>query len=134
MPRHGGRALLVGLLLAWCAATPARAMSPAARQALLDQARAQGELPVIVRLAVPSPAPGEPPDEAAIAAATARLLAALGVAPSPDGSLAGPGIQNVKPFATIPYLALTADPAAIARLLAQPAVLTVEPDQPARVN
>jgi hypothetical protein len=96
---------------------------------LLQRARALGRLPVIVGLAVP-PEGGEPgPDEeAAIARAQARLLQDLGVAAGPDGSLAGPGITNVKPFATIPYLALTAEPGALAKVLRHPLVASAQED------
>jgi hypothetical protein len=90
------------------------------RATLLAKARARGRLPVLIGLTGASPG--------AVEAARARLLADLGVTAGPDGSLAGPGISNVKLFETIPYLALTAEPAALERLLAHPSVASVQED------
>jgi hypothetical protein len=96
------------------------AVPDATRAALLARARALGRLPVIVGLAI---SPGSE-----LGPARARLLGDLGVAPLGDGSLAGPGVTNVKPFATIPFLALTVEPAALERLLAHPLVDSVQED------
>lgn len=103
------------------------AAAPESAQAmLLARARARGRLPVIVGLAVPA-AGGTEPGEAEIAKAQARLLADLGVADTGSG-FAGPGIGNVKLYAAIPFLALTAEPEALARLLRHPLVVSAQED------
>ena len=135
MARHArGHLLAACLLLVLAAPVLGRpAMTMPERQALLDLAQARGRLPVIVALAVPTVAAGEP-TPAAIAAVALGLLRDLGVRPTAEGALGGPGITNVKPFATIPYLALTVDPAALERLLTHPAVRAVEADQAVAPN
>jgi hypothetical protein len=101
---------------------------------LLELARMRGRLPVIVGLAVPFRSEDEvgPAEtaarEAAMTRARARLLKDLGVVAARDGSLSGPGIINVKLFETIPFLALTAEPEALERLLAHPLVDSVQED------
>jgi hypothetical protein len=100
----------------------------AAQARLLARARARGHLPVIVSLVVALPAGRHEPTSAEIAAAQARLLADLGVAAAGDGGLVGPGVGNVKLFEGIPYLALTASPAALERLLGHPLVESVRED------
>ena len=75
---------------------------------------------MIVGLAVP---PGTE-----LGTTRSRLLEDLGVTAAGDGSLAGPGITNVKLFETIPFLALTAEPAALERLLNHPLVDSVQGD------
>lgn len=113
----------------------------AMKAALLERARARGYLPVIVGLAVTPTLGGSEPTpaeasahERAVAAARARLLADLGVVVAGGGSLAGPGISNVKLFEAIPFLALTASPAALERLLGHPLVGSVREDATARHN
>jgi hypothetical protein len=101
--------------------------------ALLEQARTRGRLPVIVGLAVPppenaGPVPDEAVEKAAIDMVRAQLLRDLGVVAGADGTLTGPGITNVKLFDAIPFLALTAEPEALARLLRHPAVTSVQED------
>jgi hypothetical protein len=91
------------------------------RAALLARARALGRLPIIVGLAIPR--------GSELGAARARLLGDLGVTVTAgDGSLASPGVTNVKPLETIPFLALTVEPAALERLLAHPLVDSVQED------
>ena len=95
---------------------------------LLDRARARGRLPVLVSLRMPAGAGGADVT-AEIARRRALLLADLGVAAGAGGALTGPGITNVKPFATIPFVALTVDPAALERLLRHPLVASVAEDR-----
>lgn len=98
---------------------------PAAAQAeLLDRARERGRLAVIVGLA----GPDATRSETAMIQVRDRLLRDLDVAAAADGSLAGPGITNVKLFRAIPFLALTVEPDALARLLAHPLVASVQED------
>jgi hypothetical protein len=93
-------------------------------QRLLDLARRRGRLPVIVGLAVED-ASG---DEAATRRAQQQLLADLGVTAGSDGTLAGPGITGVKLYETIPFLALTADAEAIARIIRNRLVVSIQED------
>jgi hypothetical protein len=100
---------------------------------LLELARIRGRLPVIVGLAVPLRSEELGPaefaeQEAAMARVRARLLNDLGIVAASDGSLSGPGITNVKLFETIPFVALTAEPESLERLLAHPLVESVEED------
>ena len=101
---------------------------------LVESARIRGRLPVIVGFAVPIRPEAElrpaesAAQQAAMTRARARLLRDLDVVAASDGSLSGPGITNVKLYETIPYLALTAEPEALQRLLAHPLVESVQED------
>lgn len=93
------------------------------RTTLLREAEERGRLPVIVGLVVPAGA-----DDLVVAAARARLLRDLEIAERSDGTLAGPGLANVKLFETIPFLAVVAEPDAVRRLLDHPLVASVHED------
>jgi hypothetical protein len=93
---------------------------------LQNLARIRGRLPVLVGLRLPPDGATDRP--AAIARTRAALFADLGIKAGPGGQLAGPGITNVKPFATIPYVGLTVEPAALELLLRHPLVATVSED------
>jgi hypothetical protein len=97
------------------------------RRELLERARQLGRLPVIVGLRLPPGAEG-PAEAEAIASVRSRLLQDLGVTQAADGGLAGSGITNVKLFGTIPFLALTAEPEALERLLQHSLVESVQED------
>lgn len=102
--------------------------------------RSRGELAVIVGFAVPGVRSdagdaGTPPDpeqerqdQGAIARVRTQLLTDLGVRPDRHGGLSGPGIHGVKLFEMIPFVALTADPQALERVLTNPLVESVQPD------
>lgn len=90
---------------------------------LVERARRSGPVPVIVGFAVAGTA-----DEAAIATARDALYRALGIATGADGVLGGPGIERVRSYATIPFVAMTADAAALKRILAQPMVTSIGAD------
>ncbi len=106
----------------------------------MAQVRSRGELAVIIGFAVPglrSDAGGastpfdpeqEKRDQGAIARVRKQLLTDLGVHPDHRGGLSGPGIHGVKLFETIPFLALTADPQALERVLVNPLVESVQRD------
>lgn len=100
-----------------------RATSDATRTTLLRDAEERGRLPVIVGLVVPAGA-----DDRAVAAARARLMRDLEVVERNHGTLAGPGLTNVKLFETIPFLAVVAEPDALQRLLDHPLVASVQED------
>lgn len=111
---------------------PSLARPTAATAALLGRAQERGQLRLIVGLRE-QPAGGLAPQTAAaqratLAASQRALLADIGARPQRDGSLAGAGVQATTLFATIPYLALTADPAALQRLLTDPRVASVQED------
>ena len=65
---------------------------------------------------------------AEIAQIRTALFADLAIAPTANGAMAGPGIANVKAFASIPFVALIVDPAALDRLLGHPLVVSVAED------
>lgn len=92
---------------------------------LVERARRSGAVAVIVGFA---PAGATMPGEAAIADARGALYRALGVAPGVDGVLGGPGIERVKAYATIPFVAMMVDAVALERILSQPMVTSVEED------
>jgi hypothetical protein len=94
---------------------------------LLDRAEARGQLPVLVGLRFPREGAGADPS-VAIAALRARLFADLGIHVGADGALTGPGIANVKPFDSIPFVALTVEPPVLERLLRHPLVASVVED------
>ena len=94
---------------------------------LRDQARARGRLPVLVGLRLAQAGTRADPT-AEIAKVRTALFADLAIAPTANGALAGPGIDNVKAFASIPFVALTVDPAALDRLLGHPLVVSVAED------
>jgi hypothetical protein len=129
-----GSAALPWLRLGYAAELDMVAVPESAKARLLELARMRGRLPVIVGLAVPfrsedEVGPAESASrEAAIRRTRAQLLKDLGVVAARDGSLSGPGIGNVKLFETIPFLALTAEPEALERLLAHPLVDSVQED------
>lgn len=100
-----------------------RATPDATRRALLSKAKDNARLPVIVGLVVPAGA-----DDRAVAAARARLMRDLEVVERNHGTLAGPGLTNVKLFETIPFLAVVAEPDALQRLLDHPLVASVQED------
>lgn len=91
-------------------------------QRLIDLAGQRGRLPLIIGLAARAD------DEVAIERAQQRLLADLGVVTGEDGTLAGPGISGVKIYETIPFIAFTADAAAIQRVIRHPLVISVQED------
>lgn len=101
-------------------------VADASSQRLLDLARRRGRLPVIVGLAAAGASADD--EEAAIARTQRQLLADLGVVAAADGSLAGPGITGVKLYETIPFLALTVDADALARLIRNPLVVSIRED------
>jgi hypothetical protein len=117
------------LLTAGSVAVPSITASPQEETAgmLRDRARARGRLPVLVGLRMPPDSSATDPT-AEVARLRAVLFADLGIVPTERGVLAGPGITNVKPFASIPFLALTVDPAALERLLRHPLVASVVED------
>lgn len=92
--------------------------------ALVRRAQESGTVAVIVGFSVPD---GRD-DEAAIAHARAALYRALKIEADAAGVLRGPGIGHVKSFATIPYVAMTLDAAAIGRLVQLPQITSVRAD------
>lgn len=108
-------------------AEPEPRLSEETRMRLLDRVRRRGRLPVVLGLKLPEVATRQ----AAIAQAGEQLLADLRVRRQADGSLAGPGIANVKLFATLPFLALTATPEALEGLLRHPLVASAQEDRAA---
>jgi len=108
--------------------------APAATAALVARAQARGRIRVIVQLR------DQLADEsllgtsaaaaqrAKLASSQRALLTDLGARLQPDGSLAGPGVQAVSLFTTIPYLALSADSGGLERLTADPRVAGVQED------
>jgi hypothetical protein len=94
---------------------------------LREQAKARGRLPVLVGLRLARPGTRADPT-AEIAQIRAALFDDLAIARTADGEMAGPGIANVKSFASIPFVALTVDPAALDRLLGHPLVVSVAED------
>jgi hypothetical protein len=93
--------------------------------ALVERARQSGSVAVIVGFGLPDTETGS---EAAIAAARGALYLALGIADGADGALVGPGIERVRPYTTIPFVAMTVDAAALERIMAQPMVTSISED------
>lgn len=129
MRRGARRGLLLGALVATAmlrgraGAEDTRMVTDAA--ALVERARRSGSVPVIVGFGLPGTRMGS---EAAIAEARGALYLALGIAPGADGALVGPGIERVRPYATIPFVAMTVDAAALERIMAQPMVISISED------
>lgn len=102
------------------------AEAPQAAAALFDRANERGQLRVIIEtdVALAAEATLAP---TAVRAQRERLRASQrGVL----ASLAGGGVSGVVLFDTIPYLAVNADSQALRRLLADPAVVSVQEDVP----
>lgn len=97
--------------------------SDSTRTTLLRKVEERGRLPVIVGLDVPAGAA-----DRVVATARAQLMRDLEVVERSDGTLAGPGLTNVKLFETIPFLAGVAEPDALRRLLDHPLVASVHED------
>jgi hypothetical protein len=134
----------------WMALLPGRPMAAAdplssgldgeTKARLLALAQQRGALSVIVGFTVPGlPGPDEelatspgPADDAARQAAIKqvreRLLTDLGVQADDQGGLSGAGLQRIKLFTTIPFVAVTAEPEALARLMAHPLVSSMQVD------
>lgn len=107
----------------WAGAEETRMATDAA--ALVERARQSGSVPVIVGFGLPDTQMGS---DAAIAEARGALYLALGIAPGADGAVVGPGIERVRPYTTIPFVAMTVDAAALERIMAQPMVTSISED------
>jgi hypothetical protein len=96
-------------------------------EALLARARDRGgRLRVIVGLRA-----ARSVDARALGASQRGLLADLGARRWPeDGAIAGPGVEGVALFSTVPFLAVTVDTPALRRLLANPRVASLQEDVP----
>lgn len=122
------RRLLVLVAATTVEVTSAMAAAQESTTAMLrGLAGSRGRLPVLVGLRMPQDGADTDP-MAAIARARATLFTDLGIAADASGQLHGPGIVNVKPFATIPFVALTVEPAALELLLRHPLVASVTED------
>ena len=111
MPRDPSR--LVAVLLLMCAAAATASGQPVAPE-LLDKARAQGEVRVIVQLRVANPG-----DPATITAAQDAVLAELG----------GTRFRLIRRYRTLASLALAVGEDALRVLMASPHVESVGEDQ-----
>lgn len=120
------RFLLVPLAIAVLGGGRDLAAAPDPMTDLLELARQRGAVPIIVGFELgPDPLTA---GEGAVAAARAAFYRALGIEPMADGTLAAAGITHVKPFTTIPFVAMTVDADALERLLKLPMVTSIEPD------
>lgn len=101
---------------------------------LLQQARQQGQVRLIVGLRDPFVADSElavpqaGAQRARFAAGQRAVLAALGTRRQADGSLIAAKARNIRLFETIPFLALETDAATLESLLADPRVASVHED------